>query len=427
MVWILMLTVATALGVYRATHQANKSQQSVLAAKAFLYSIPAIFSILYLLQWTAFPRIFTILFFIFIPVCFSLGRMILNRMNSFMQRKGYGKHNTLIFGYENGGAEILSRFTSFPELGYEIKGIITKQGQITKHLPRKSMVYPRIPLSDLRILAKEQLIDQILIPSTKFATNGSSVLLDVARENRIAIKLLSPEADRLLSTSRIYDIAGLSLYIPPRHRIDSFKRGLKRLFDLSVGIFALLLLSPIYIVTAIAIYLESGRPIIFKQRRAMIQGGKTFDFYKFRSMVKNADELKAGLLNRNESDGALFKIKNDPRMTKVGRFIRRYSIDELPQLFNVLKGDMSLVGPRPLPLSDFAKVNEGPDFWEAMKIRDTAKPGMSGLWQISGRSHVKFNEMVLLDSYYIENQSVMFDIEILFATVLVVLFGKGGY
>jgi FlaA1/EpsC-like NDP-sugar epimerase len=156
MVWLVMLAMATSLGVYRATHQANKSQQSILAAKAFFFSIPAIFSILYLIQWTAFPRIFTILFFLFIPVSYSIGRKFLNRINRFMQQKGFGRHNTLIFGYENGGAEILSRFTSFPELGYEIKGVITKQWQNVKPLPKRNVVYPRVPLSDLRIVAKEQ-------------------------------------------------------------------------------------------------------------------------------------------------------------------------------------------------------------------------------------------------------------------------------
>ena len=144
-------------------------------------------------------------------------------------------------------------------------------------------------------------------------------------------------------------------------------------------------------------------------------------------MIKNADELKDSLYNNNETDGALFKMKNDPRRTKVGRIIRRFSIDELPQLLNVLKGDMSLVGPRPLPIKDFDKVKEEPEFWEAIKDREKLKPGITGLWQISGRSHVGFREMVLLDLYYTENQSMLFDLEIMFATIPVVLFGKGAY
>lgn len=138
------------------------------------------------------------------------------------------------------------------------------------------------------------------------------------------------------------------------------------------------------------IYLESGRPIIFRHRRAAIKGGKEFHFLKFRSMAKDADDSKDSLRENNESDGALFKMKNDPRLTRVGRFIRKYSIDELPQLFNVLRGDMSLVGPRPLPSEDLARYKESDKFWEAIKDREKVKPGMTGLWQVSGRSNIGF-------------------------------------
>ena len=122
----------------------------------------------------------------------------------------------------------------------------------------------------------------------------------------------------------------------------------------------------------------------------------------------------------------LFQKDLGPR-SPWGRFLRRRSLDELPQLLNVLKGDMSLVGPRPLPVSDFDKVDEGPDFWEAIKERESVRPGITGLWQISGRSNLGFREMVLLDLYYIENQSFLFDLEILFETMPVMLFGKGAY
>ena len=163
------------------------------------------------------------------------------------------------------------------------------------------------------------------------------------------------------------------------------------------------------------------------QTRAALPGSSEFEFIKFRSMVNKADELKDELMKNNESDGALFKMKNDPRITKVGKIIRKLSIDELPQLFNVLKGEMSLVGPRPLPLSDFDKANEPEEFWESVKDRASVKPGMTGLWQISGRSNIRFKEMILLDLYYIENYSLLFDLEIMFETIPAVLFSRGAY
>jgi lipopolysaccharide/colanic/teichoic acid biosynthesis glycosyltransferase len=144
-------------------------------------------------------------------------------------------------------------------------------------------------------------------------------------------------------------------------------------------------------------------------------------------MVHEADEKKESLYHQNESNGALFKMKNDPRLTRVGKFIRRYSIDELPQLFNVLKGEMSLVGPRPLPVKDFNRMQEEDHMGGYFRQRAAAKPGMTGLWQISGRSDIGFREMVLLDLYYIEHQTILYDIEILAQTVPVVLFGKGAY
>ena len=144
-------------------------------------------------------------------------------------------------------------------------------------------------------------------------------------------------------------------------------------------------------------------------------------------MVSNAEQMKAELMGKNESDGALFKIKNDPRVTNVGRLIRKLSIDELPQLFNVIKGEMSLVGPRPLPPSDFENANEPNEFWDAIYERSSVKPGMTGLWQVSGRSNIKFREMILLDLYYVENHTLLFDLEILFETIPVVLLGKGAY
>ena len=176
-----------------------------------------------------------------------------------------------------------------------------------------------------------------------------------------------------------------------------------------------------------AIALESGRPVLFKQKRSAIKDGKTFDFYKYRSMVVNADELKDALFEINESDGALFKIKDDPRLTKVGKIIRKFSIDELPQLINVMKGDMSVVGPRPLPVKDFENIEETLQFWILIHERERTKPGITGLWQVSGRSEIGFEDMIWLDLYYAENQSLLFDLEILFSTIPVVLFGKGAY
>ncbi len=192
---------------------------------------------------------------------------------------------------------------------------------------------------------------------------------------------------------------------------------LKRSMDIVGAIIGLFITSLLFIVVSIAIKVEDPKgPVFFSQIRVG-KDGTRFKMYKFRSMVSDAEERLAELLKYNETTGAMFKMKNDPRITKIGRFIRKTSIDELPQLFNVLKGDMSLVGPRP-PL--VREVNEYNDYH---KQRLIVTPGCTGLWQVSGRSNIGFEDMVRLDLEYIQKRSVLFDIKIILRTFLV-LFGS---
>ena len=167
--------------------------------------------------------------------------------------------------------------------------------------------------------------------------------------------------------------------------------------------------------------------MFFRQKRALTDEEVPFEFLKFRSMISEADEQREALAEQNETGGVLFKIKDDPRLTRIGRFIRRHSIDELPQLINVLRGEMSLVGPRPLPARDLGRIKGEDHMGGFFRQRAKVKPGMTGLWQISGRSDLGFREMVLLDLYYIEHQNLLFDIEILARTIPVVVLGKGAY
>ncbi|NTV99965.1 MAG: sugar transferase [Oscillochloris sp.] len=196
--------------------------------------------------------------------------------------------------------------------------------------------------------------------------------------------------------------------------------NLKRALDVTVAIVAIILSSPIMLFTALAIKLDSPGPILFRQTRVG-KDGEHFPCYKFRSMYIDAEARKAELLVKNEADGPVFKMKHDPRITNVGRIIRKLSIDELPQLFNVLKGEMSLVGPRPALPSEVAKYN-----YEQIG-RLHAIPGITGLQQVSGRSDVDFKRWVELDLEYISKQSIWKDIEILVKTIPAVLFSKGAY
>ncbi len=196
---------------------------------------------------------------------------------------------------------------------------------------------------------------------------------------------------------------------------------LKRLLDIAGASVGLLLLSPLLVGVALAIVWEDGWPVFFAQTRVG-QYGRLFKFYKFRSMVRNADKLKDALAAKNESgDGVIFKMKQDPRITRVGRFIRRFSIDEMPQFLNVLLGDLALVGPRPPVPREVAL------YTLEERKRLHAKPGLTCLWQIQGRSEIPFKEQVRLDLQYIHSQNLGSDIVILLKTVPAVLLGRGAY
>ena len=191
---------------------------------------------------------------------------------------------------------------------------------------------------------------------------------------------------------------------------------MKRLLDILCSFLLLVISIPLFFIIAILIKIDSKGPVFFLQKRCG-KDGREFNMYKFRTMVKDAEILKKGL--KNEMDGPMFKLKNDPRITWLGRILRKLSLDELPQLLNVLKGEMSLVGPRPLADEEMV----GDDIWR--EIRLSVRPGMTGLWQIMGRDSGKFSDWITYDTEYVQKRSLFMDIKILFLTITTVLCNKG--
>lgn len=198
------------------------------------------------------------------------------------------------------------------------------------------------------------------------------------------------------------------------------QRLMKRLLDFSGSLIGIVLLSPFFFLLALAIKLDSPGPVIFAQTRVG-KNGRLFKFYKFRSMVTNAEQLKKHLLTRNESDGPAFKMKHDPRVTRLGRIIRKTSLDELPQLWNVVRGDMSLVGPRPALPDEVEKWKP----WQHKRL--AVEQGCTCIWQVSGRSDVNFDQWMSMDIQYVKTWSLRLDLSIIIRTVLVMLTGKGAY
>lgn len=252
---------------------------------------------------------------------------------------------------------------------------------------------------------------------------GDEDFLDLLRSVRLrGVRLRAVPGALALMRGRpvLSQSMGLPLLEVRYPRLDNTQRTMKRALDVVLSAAGLLLLSPVFLAVAVAIKRDSPGPVFFRQKRAGVDE-KVFVCYMFRSMYEDAERRQADLEAMNEADGPVFKIKDDPRVTRVGRFLRRWSVDELPQLINVLKGEMSVVGPRPLPLRDFERMGE------FQKRRLAAIPGMTGYWQISGRSNLSFEEMVRLDLYYIENWSLSFDLKIILRTLSAVLRREGAY
>ncbi|HEX6872569.1 MAG TPA: sugar transferase, partial [Micromonosporaceae bacterium] len=215
-------------------------------------------------------------------------------------------------------------------------------------------------------------------------------------------------------------VAGLPLIHVESPEFSGVRKAVKGLVDRSLALLALILLSPVFLVVAIAIRLDSRGPVFFRQTRVGL-GGQEFGVFKFRSMVVDADNMLDELSQYNETDGLMFKMRRDPRVTRVGAFLRKWSLDELPQLLNVVSGEMSLIGPRPPLPSEVAWYDQD------VARRLLVKPGMTGLWQVSGRSDLSWEDGIRLDLYYVENWSLATDLTILWKTVGAVVRRRGAY
>jgi exopolysaccharide biosynthesis polyprenyl glycosylphosphotransferase len=263
-------------------------------------------------------------------------------------------------------------------------------------------------------------IDEVLITDPNFPQSEAVELVDRCHRQGVRVRVAPSTMEILMERVEFVPGQALPLFELKPPVFDGLDFVVKRAFDLVAAALILLLLSPVLLLTALAITLTSRGPVLFRSTRPGI-GGLPFQCLKFRTMVVDAEHRQDELEVHNELEGALFKIRDDPRVTPVGRFLRRWSLDELPQLFNVLRGQMSLVGPRPLPQRDYERLED----WH--RKRYLVLPGMTGLWQVSGRSELDFDELVRLDFLYLERWSVFLDLAILLRTIPAVFRAKGAW
>jgi exopolysaccharide biosynthesis polyprenyl glycosylphosphotransferase len=348
----------------------------------------------------------------------SLDREITRLYFKRLRTTGKMLRPVIVVGGNAEAEAIVSMLQSQPSLGYQVLGITADDALPGALVPGGPQVLGPID-ETVNVVAATGATTAII------ATTG----VDQATANQLARRLQDHGIHVELS-SGLRDIAAERLtvralgrhpvfYLEPTVR-SGWRALAKREFDLAASLFALLVLSPLLLTVAALVKLTSKGPVFFVQERVG-RNGDVFRVYKFRTMVNNAEDLLSSLQDCNEIDGPLFKMKHDPRITPIGRLLRKFSIDELPQLWNVVRNDMSLVGPRPALVSEVAQW--GPEVNQRLRVR----PGITGMWQVSGRSNSTFDDYVRLDLYYVDNWTLLTDLTIVAKTIPAVLFSKGAY
>jgi exopolysaccharide biosynthesis polyprenyl glycosylphosphotransferase len=316
-----------------------------------------------------------------------------------------------------GGGESLDRLRSSLAaarggVAYELVGAVATEGAPgQRHLGSPEQ---------LTAVLEEVRPDEVILSEGDFDERTVLEVVEQAHRQGIKVRLAPDTTELLVQRGEYVPGHGMPLFELRPPVLTGWDWAVKRAFDIGVSLLIAVLLLPLWLLIALAVKLDSRGPVLFVDRRIGV-GERKFGMLKFRTMVVEAPALQRELEEANEAEGALFKIRDDPRVTRVGRVLRRLSLDEIPQIGNVLRGEMSLVGPRPLPLRDYALLED----WH--RARYAVLPGMTGLWQISGRSGLTFDDLVRLDFTYLENWSIWLDITIIARTIPAVLRGRGAY
>lgn len=349
----------------------------------------------------------------------SLGRLSIRCIAGYARIHGRDLRYMLVLGTNPRAVEFACKLLASPERGYRLLGFVDNEwpGLIRSKSASLNVV------SDFAGLAeylRRNVVDEVAIylPLGSFYRHSAEVA-GLCEQHGIKMRFDSDVFGLKATRWRAEDFDGDQYIATYTGSSELWPQLAKRMLDIIVAGTALLVFSPILMIAAIVIKLTSPGSVFFLQERIGLNK-RRFKIFKFRTMVPNAEKLMADLEKHNEVSGPVFKIKNDPRITKVGRFLRRSSIDELPQLLNVLSGDMSLVGPRPLPVRDYEGFNED---WQ--RRRFSVKPGITCLWQVNGRSGISFNQWMLLDLKYLDEWSLWLDLKILAKTVPAVFRGAG--
>ncbi|MBI2907002.1 MAG: sugar transferase [Chloroflexi bacterium] len=402
-------------GLYRPVSRVSTVDAVIKVLGATSIGMMLVLAVVYLYQGFAYSRALFVFTWVLIAFFLSSARAVRRLTVAYLQSKGIGLKRVLVVGGATLGRMVMHVLTTEPGLGYHLVGFVQCDG--ADGVGRFKCLGE---IGDIDQLCRDHAIDEIIIALPSSSHREVPQILEHCRKEGVRFRIVPDLYEVSLTRVDIDDLRGVPLLGVKDVSIRGANFWAKRAFDIILTFLLFIPTSPLWMAIALAIVLDSPGPVFFKQLR-LGRGGKPFYAYKFRSMKENAEEERRKLEDLNEADGPIFKIRNDPRVTRVGRILRRTSFDELPQLINVIKGEMSLVGPRP-PIPEEVE-NYQP--WHRKRL-ETA-PGITGLWQVSGRSELPFDEMVMLDIYYIENWSLGLDMTTLLRTIPAVLTAKGAY
>ena len=416
--WLPFLTIVTVLVFWRAGLYLPREQRAgvgrIVSSLLLVTVITLAFAVGTGYQHTTFGLYATA--FVLSAIVISLLRSSYEMVTADLWRVAGARRRAVLVG---SGERLLSlrRMLGLARSGidYEFVGALSKDGSGEEAgLP----VLGR--LDELAHALQAVHPDELIVSAADLREEELLDLVEEAHSHGVKVRIAPTTAELLTQRAEYVAGQGVPLFELRPPVFAGLDWVVKRTFDLIVSVTIVLVALPVWALIALAVKLDSPGPVFYRDRRVGLGEGE-FGMFKFRSMYTDAAERQAALETSNEASGPLFKIKDDPRVTKVGRFLRRYSIDELPQVLNVLRGEMSLVGPRPLPLRDYVQLED----WH--RKRYLVLPGMTGLWQVSGRIDLSFDDLVRLDFYYLENWSIWLDITILAKTLPAVLARRGAY
>jgi exopolysaccharide biosynthesis polyprenyl glycosylphosphotransferase len=410
------------LGLYNSKRLAGRKSEAIDLIKATTLSALVLGLASVLIGFHMVTVAFVTIFWLCSTTVIVSSRVAIRTYQRQLRKRGRNLRNVLIVGTNRRAIEFAESIKSKPELGYRILGFADDVWAGAEDL-RKNGWSLTCNLEDLPAFLRRSVVDEVVVavPLRSFHNHASEIAV-MCEQQGIVLRVLADIFNLKNRLSRTEDAEDSHLIIHSSGLEKGWPTVIKRVLDFSLSLMLLILLAPLLLLTAVLIKLTSPGPVLFVQKRIGFNK-RPFVIYKFRTMVMDAEQKLRDIEYLNEATGPVFKIKNDPRLTPIGKFLRKTSIDELPQLFNVLGGEMSLVGPRPLQLRDYELFTEDGEDWQ--RCRFSVPPGITCLWQVNGRSSLPFHQWMELDIQYVRSWSLWLDVQILAKTIPAVLRGSG--